>query len=161
MVSAVFHNPLAHARSRLADGGIAGGPGTGQRRRHAFACARRCTCAQATPARTPPIDWRGVWLRVLPPFIGFGAAARPVALLTMRPGEQHSDASGKPGKPPSSLFTDPFYRKGPNDQGIGWNILISLERVALGFGLAAAVGIPVGFMPSAASSSCQPHVQRR
>ncbi len=44
------------------------------------------------------------------------------------------------------LFSDPFYRKGPNDQGIGWNILASLQRVALGFGLAAMVGIPAGFM---------------
>jgi nitrate/nitrite transport system permease protein len=44
------------------------------------------------------------------------------------------------------LFSDPFYSKGPNDQGIGWNILASLKRVAVGFGLAAAVGIPLGFM---------------
>jgi nitrate/nitrite transport system permease protein len=44
------------------------------------------------------------------------------------------------------LFADPFYRNGPNDQGIGWNILFSLERVAVGFGLAAAVGIPLGFI---------------
>jgi len=44
------------------------------------------------------------------------------------------------------LFSDPFYRKGPNDQGIGWNVLISLQRVGLGFGLAALVGIPLGFM---------------
>ena len=44
------------------------------------------------------------------------------------------------------LFADPFYRKGPNDQGIGWNVLASLQRVAMGFGLAAIVGIPLGFM---------------
>jgi nitrate/nitrite transport system permease protein len=44
------------------------------------------------------------------------------------------------------LFSDPFYRAGPNDQGIGWNILASLQRVAIGFGLAAVVGIPLGFM---------------
>lgn len=44
------------------------------------------------------------------------------------------------------LFSDPFYRKGPNDQGIGWNILASLQRVGIGFGLAALVGIPMGFM---------------
>lgn len=43
------------------------------------------------------------------------------------------------------LFSDPFYSKGPNDQGIGWNILASLKRVAIGFGMAAAVGIPLGF----------------
>ena len=43
------------------------------------------------------------------------------------------------------VFADPFYQNGPNDQGVGWNILMSLERVAVGFGLAALVGIPVGF----------------
>jgi nitrate/nitrite transport system permease protein len=45
-----------------------------------------------------------------------------------------------------TLFSDPFYRNGPNDQGIGWNILFSLERVGIGFGLAALIGIPAGFM---------------
>ena len=44
------------------------------------------------------------------------------------------------------IFSDPFYSKGPNDQGIGWNVLSSLKRVSIGFGLAAAVGIPLGFM---------------
>ncbi|MFA9204702.1 MAG: nitrate ABC transporter permease [Flavobacteriales bacterium] len=44
------------------------------------------------------------------------------------------------------LFTDPFYQNGPNDMGIGWNILYSLGRVGLGFGMAAAVGIPLGFI---------------
>lgn len=44
------------------------------------------------------------------------------------------------------LFADPFYIDGPNDMGIGWNILASLKRVALGFSLAALVGIPVGFL---------------
>jgi nitrate/nitrite transport system permease protein len=43
------------------------------------------------------------------------------------------------------LFAHPFYDNGPNDQGIGWNVLASLLRVAAGFGLAAIVGIPVGF----------------
>src|SRR5437867_10522548 len=45
-----------------------------------------------------------------------------------------------------NVFSDPFYSKGPNDQEIGWNILFSLKRVAVGFGMAAAVGIPLGFM---------------
>jgi nitrate/nitrite transport system permease protein len=44
------------------------------------------------------------------------------------------------------IFSDPFYQKGPNDQGIGWNVLSSLKRVGIGFGLAALVGIPLGFM---------------
>src|SRR5438309_1631566 len=29
----------------------------------------------------------------------------------------------------AKIFADPFYSKGPNDQGIGWNILSSLRRV--------------------------------
>ncbi|EKM6429907.1 nitrate ABC transporter permease [Cronobacter sakazakii] len=45
-----------------------------------------------------------------------------------------------------TLFADPFYNDGPNDQGIGWNVLASLSRVAVGFGLAALVGIPLGFL---------------
>ena len=44
------------------------------------------------------------------------------------------------------LFADPFYQNGPNDQGIGWNILRSLGRVGTGFGMAALIGIPLGFM---------------
>ncbi|NUU02746.1 nitrate ABC transporter permease [Herbaspirillum robiniae] len=44
-----------------------------------------------------------------------------------------------------SMFSDPFYRNSPNDQGIGWNVLASLQRVGVGFGLAALVGIPLGF----------------
>lgn len=44
------------------------------------------------------------------------------------------------------LFSDPFYNNGPNDQGIGWNILYSLQRVGTGFGMAALIGIPLGFV---------------
>lgn len=44
------------------------------------------------------------------------------------------------------LFSDPFYNNGPNDMGVGWNILNSLKRVGLGFGMAAMIGIPIGFI---------------
>lgn len=44
------------------------------------------------------------------------------------------------------IFADPFYIAGPNDMGIGWNVLASLRRVAIGFGLAALIGIPAGFL---------------
>src|SRR6266568_1716693 len=50
------------------------------------------------------------------------------------------------GAAAAKIFADPFYSKGPNDQGIGWNVLSSLRRVGIGFGLAAALGIPLGFM---------------
>lgn len=45
-----------------------------------------------------------------------------------------------------SLLADPFYENGPNDVGIGWQLLYSLGRVGAGFGLAALVGIPLGFL---------------
>jgi len=44
------------------------------------------------------------------------------------------------------LFADPFYVNSPNDVGIGWNVLHSLGRVGLGFGMAALLGIPLGFL---------------
>jgi nitrate/nitrite transport system permease protein len=40
---------------------------------------------------------------------------------------------------------DPFYVRGTNDQGIGIQLAYSLARVALGFGLAALLAIPLGF----------------
>jgi nitrate/nitrite transport system permease protein len=43
-------------------------------------------------------------------------------------------------------LSDPFYDNGPNDKGIGVQLAYSLGRVALGFLIAAAVAIPVGFV---------------
>ncbi len=40
----------------------------------------------------------------------------------------------------------PFYDNGPNDKGIGLQLAYSLGRVALGYGLAALVAIPLGFV---------------
>jgi nitrate/nitrite transport system permease protein len=45
-----------------------------------------------------------------------------------------------------TILSDPFYKNGPNDLGIGWQLLYSLGRVGAGFGLAALVGIPLGFL---------------
>lgn len=44
------------------------------------------------------------------------------------------------------ILSDPFYSYGPNDMGIGWQILYSLGRVLGGFALAVLVGIPTGFL---------------
>ena len=41
---------------------------------------------------------------------------------------------------------DPFYVRGSNDKGIGVQLAYSLGRVALGYGLALMVAIPVGFL---------------
>ncbi len=90
------------------------------------------------------IDWREVSLTVLPPLFGLALLVAVWGLLTMNSSTFPTPAATFEAA--VKLFADPFYRKGPNDQGIGWNILFSLERVAVGFGLAALVGIPMGFI---------------
>ncbi|MGF9566614.1 nitrate ABC transporter permease [Neorhizobium sp. BT27B] len=42
------------------------------------------------------------------------------------------------------LIVDPFFHNGSQDIGLGWRVLVSLERVAYGFGLAAIAGVIVG-----------------
>ena len=87
---------------------------------------------------------RAMLLAVLPPLLG-------LALLVLIWQGVAANNSSIPSPAVTwdaavKLFADPFYSNGPNDQGIGWNILASLKRVALGFGLAAAAGIPLGFL---------------
>ena len=135
MVSAVFHSSLD---TRARDTKV----------------ARNASPPAATPAAVekavepavarPGFDWSALVLRIAPPIVGiallvaiWGALTRNSATFPT-PAATFTEAV--------KVFSDPFYRNGPNDQGIGWNILFSLERVALGFGLAAAVGIPLGFM---------------
>jgi nitrate/nitrite transport system permease protein len=43
-------------------------------------------------------------------------------------------------------LADPFFDRGPNDKGIGIQLLFSIGRVFLGFGLAMLVAIPLGFV---------------
>ena len=140
MVSAVFHSPLAalpepvEAPARVLTNTTP-----------VAAITKPTQPAKPVPATRQPFDWRGLWLAVLPPVIGLGLLVGLWALVSI------TTASSIPSpietfKQAIVIFSDPFYRKGPNDQGVGWNILMSLERVALGFGLAAAVGIPAGFM---------------
>ena len=81
---------------------------------------------------------------ILPPLLGMVVLIGIWYIATMKGGSipgplQTWDAA-------TTLFADPFYRNGPNDQGIGWNILSSLQRVGIGFGFAAVVGIPLGFI---------------
>ena len=43
-------------------------------------------------------------------------------------------------------LSDPFYDNGPNDKGIAVQLAHSLLRVGLGFGIAALVAVPLGFL---------------
>jgi len=44
------------------------------------------------------------------------------------------------------LIAHPFYEGSGTDKGLGWQILASLERVAIGFSLAAVIGIGFGVL---------------
>ena len=80
---------------------------------------------------------------VVPPLLGllvFVLIWAQISAISGLPGPVSTWASA------TQLFADPFYQKGPNDQGIGWNVLQSLARVGIGFGLAALIGIPFGFL---------------
>ena len=145
MVSAVFHSPLAAASDSTAI----------EKEAHyaektwASGLKDSKSAVQNQPIATPTAtrsttDWRGLVMAVLPPLLGLGLLIGIWAIVSI------STASSIPSpwetwKQAVVLFADPFYRKGPNDQGVGWNVLMSLERVAIGFGLAAVVGIPAGF----------------
>ena len=137
MVSAVFHSPLDAANAA--------------RERSTNAASVRSNPSETqeqsgTPTRQrTAVDWRAIWLRVLPPFLGLGLLVLIWEMVALK------STSGFPSpaetfKQAVDVFSDPFYSKGPNDQGVGWNVLSSLKRVGLGFGLAALVGIPAGFL---------------
>jgi nitrate/nitrite transport system permease protein len=135
MVSAVFHTPISTAT----EDGIAVAP-------------KRLSGGQPTPTSAPAptdnrpgVDWNGVLMVMMPPLLGLLLLVIIWSLVSM------ATAGSIPtpldtAKQAIDIFSDPFYRKGPNDQGVGWNVLASLQRVALGFGLAALVGIPTGFV---------------
>ncbi|WP_298231346.1 nitrate ABC transporter permease [uncultured Azohydromonas sp.] len=131
MVSAVFHSPAEAAAEACAK------PATAAKPSHAPA-------AKAIAPRRPLIDHRTLAGAVLPPVGGIALLVGLWALLTMNSTTFPTPAAT--WEAAVQLFADPFYRNGPNDQGIGWNILNSLQRVAVGFGLAALVGIPLGFL---------------
>ena len=131
MVSAVFHSPREQVSSVPV----------------AVAMPAAEPVAPAIPKVPKPrrrFDLNGLLLRVLPPVLGLALLIGVWALLTQKGGSFPTPAATFDAA--VQLFADPFYRNGPNDQGIGWNILNSLSRVAFGFGLAAAVGIPLGFI---------------
>ncbi|CAN5209551.1 nitrate ABC transporter permease [soil metagenome] len=104
--------------------------------------------AIAVPEESKPSsrDWslRQFFMTIMPPLLGMAFLVLVWEIIAAR-------SSGIPSpmvtlKEAIVVFSDPFYQKGPNDQGIGWNLLASLKRVGVGFGLAAMVGIPLGFL---------------
>lgn len=94
--------------------------------------------------RRPGLPFAAAVKLLLPPLTGIGLVALVWQLIAASNSAFPSPLATL--QEALKLFADPFYRNSPNDQGIGWNVLASLQRVAAGFGLAALIGIPLGFV---------------
>ncbi|RAK63110.1 nitrate ABC transporter permease [Phenylobacterium kunshanense] len=87
-------------------------------------------------------DFAGV---VLPPL------ATLAVVLAVWQGLTADSAAGLPSpaaiwRDSRELIVDPFFDRGGVDKGLFWHALISLQRVAIGFGLAAVVGVALGVL---------------
>lgn len=80
---------------------------------------------------------------VIPPLVMIALLMIVWQVLCMRPGATLPTPT-KIWKEAYDLIVDPFFVNGPQDIGLGWRVLISLQRVAIGYGLAAVIGIALG-----------------
>lgn len=87
--------------------------------------------------------WMAVARNTLPPLV--------VLVMMLSIWQVLCSAPGATLPPPSQVFQEsydlivyPFFNYGSQDIGLGWRVLVSLERVAYGFGLAAIAGVLVG-----------------
>ena len=146
MVSAVFHTPLDAAPH-------ADKPATNSIAPSALSMSATAQNASKTAATTSTkasgrdlATWsRNFWMAVLPPACGVALLLVAWAMVSAATGKSIPSPLETWGQA-VEVFSNPFYRNGPNDQGVGWNVLMSLQRVAIGFGMAALVGIPAGFV---------------
>ena len=81
--------------------------------------------------------------RIVPPLIMLGLILGTWQILCMKPGATLPSPS-KIWVEAYDLIVDPFFVAGPQDIGLGWRVLVSLQRVAVGYGLAAVIGIAIG-----------------
>ena len=81
--------------------------------------------------------------QVLPPLIVLGIILGVWQILCMKPGATLPSPS-KIWVEAYDLIVDPFFVAGPQDIGLGWRVLTSLQRVAVGYGLAGVIGIAIG-----------------
>ena len=80
---------------------------------------------------------------VLPPLVTLSLILLVWELLCNRPGAT-LPAPSKIWSEAKDLIVDPFFVAGPQDIGLGWRVLTSLQRVAMGYGLAGIIGIALG-----------------
>ncbi|WP_019701851.1 nitrate ABC transporter permease [Paracidovorax oryzae] len=145
MVSAVFHAPPEPATAATAAHSAPAPSSTAHTMKTASPPAPAAPAAAVPAPRDTAAALRRFWLAVLPPACGLGLLLVVWTIVSTTTGGSIPNPADT-WKQAVEIFSDPFYRNGPNDQGVGWNVLASLERVAVGFGLAAVVGIPAGFV---------------
>ena len=108
------------------------------------------------PFKLPGKPARQHWLRIGEFLRGFAARVLPplvTLILILGLWELLCSSPGASLPPPSKvvadtweLITDPFYDRGGLDKGLFWHLIASLKRVAIGFALAASIGIALGVL---------------
>ncbi len=86
---------------------------------------------------------RDVANTVLPPLVVLAAVVVLWEFLCSQPGASLPPPS-KVITDTWELITDPFYDRGGLDKGLFWHLIASLRRVAIGYALAAIVGVALG-----------------
>ena len=78
--------------------------------------------------------------------MGKDPASLAANAVTGSSGKSGFPTLGQMGTAIARNLASPFYDNGPNDKGLGLQLLYSLGRVGLGYLLAALVAIPLGFV---------------
>ncbi len=91
------------------------------------------------------VRYWGNWtlLNVLPPMITVALLLLIWQIAFSKPGST-LPAPTVVWREAGELILNPFYWAGSQDIGLGWRVLTSLQRVVVGFGLAAVVGVLIG-----------------
>ncbi|OYU48174.1 MAG: nitrate ABC transporter, permease protein [Rhizobiales bacterium PAR1] len=86
---------------------------------------------------------RAVAVTVIPPLLVVAVIMLVWQIAFGRPGSS-LPAPTTIWQEAKDLILEPFFVAGPQDIGLGWRVLTSLQRVMIGFGLAAVVGVMLG-----------------
>ena len=112
--------------------------------------AKQNAAVVSMPQRRPEARGKAIVMRlrhvavtVLPPLVVLALIMIVWQIAFAKPGAS-LPAPSVIWKESKDLILDPFFVAGPQDIGLGWRILTSLQRVAIGFGLAAVVGVLLG-----------------
>jgi nitrate/nitrite transport system permease protein len=103
----------------------------------------RLTLPKASFASKLAPKLNAVAARILPPLIMLALILIVWQILCSRPGATLPSPT-KIWSEARDLITDPFFVAGPQDIGLGWRVLVSLQRVMIGYGLASVIGVMLG-----------------